>query len=209
LSSKGRANSLYGDGSLTVEPATKPSSDRYSYDPADPVPFITGATFAQLGGPDDYRPVELRNDVLVYTSEPFEKAQLVCGPIRAHFFAASSATDTDFTVKFLDVRPNGFAQRMSDGMVRARFRDGGDKMSLIEPGKIYAYDVDVWNTCQEFPAGDRMRVEVASSAFPKYDRNQNTGEPLGRTAAIKIADQTIYHDAEHPSYVTIPFVPEQ
>jgi putative CocE/NonD family hydrolase len=209
LSSKGRANSLYGDGSLTLQPAEKSSSDRYSYDPADPVPFITGVTFAQLGGPDDYRPVELRNDVLVYTSEPFEKAQLVCGPIQAHLFAGSSATDTDFTVKFLDVRPNGFAQRMSDGMIRARFRDGGDKMSLIEPGKIYAYDVDVWNTCQEFPAGDRMRIEVASSAFPKYDRNQNTGEPLGRTANIKIADQTIYHDAEHQSYVTIPFVPEQ
>jgi putative CocE/NonD family hydrolase len=209
LNSEGHANSLYGNGTLSLQPPASPTSDRYSYDPANPVPFITGATFSQLGGPDDYRPVERRDDVLVYTSEAFAKQQLICGPVRAHLYASSSATDTDFTVKFLDVWPNGFAQRMSDGMVRARFRDGGDKMSLIEPGKIYAYDVDVWNTCQEFPEGHRMRIEVASSAFPKYDRNQNTGEPLGRTANIKIAQQTIYHDAEHPSYVTIPLAPEK
>jgi putative CocE/NonD family hydrolase len=209
LNSEGHANSLYGNGTLSLQPPASPTSDRYSYDPANPVPFITGATFSQLGGPDDYRPVERRDDVLVYTSEAFAKQQLICGPVRAHLYASSSATDTDFTVKFLDVWPNGFAQRMSDGMVRARFRDGGDKMSLIEPGKIYAYDVDVWNTCQEFPEGHRMRIEVASSAFPKYDRNQNTGEPLGRTANIKIAQQTIYHDAEHSSYVTIPLAPEK
>ena len=209
LNSKGHSNSLYGVGTLTLQPAAKQAPDTYSYDPADPFPFITGATFSQLGGPDDYRPVEARDDVLVYTSDAFTKPQLVCGPIRARLFASSSATDTDFTVKFLDVWPNGFAQRMSDGLVRARFREGGDKMSLIEPGKIYAFDVDAWNTCQQFEAGHRMRIEVASSAFPKYDRNQNTGEPLGRTANIKIAHQTIYHDAEHASYVTIPMVPDK
>jgi putative CocE/NonD family hydrolase len=97
---------------------------------------------------------------------------------------------------------------MSDGLVRARYRDGGDKMSLIEPGKIYEFNIDAWNTCQQFSAGHRMRIEIASSAFPKYDRNQNTGEPLGRTANMKIAQQTVYHDAQHPSYVTIPMAPD-
>jgi putative CocE/NonD family hydrolase len=209
LNSKGHSNSLYGVGMLTPQPANKQDPDTYSYDPADPVPFITGPTFSQLGGPDDYRPVEQRNDVLVYTSEPFTKSQLICGPIRGHIFASSSARDTDFTLKFLDVWPNGFAQRMSDGLVRARYRDGGDKMSLIEPGTIYGFNIDAWNTCQQFAAGHRMRIEVASSAFPKYDRNQNTGEPLGRTANMKIAQQTIYHDAEHSSFVTIPMAPDQ
>jgi uncharacterized protein len=208
LSSKGgRANSLYGNGTLERENPREQSPDRYNYDPADPTPFITGATFAQLGGPDDYRPVEQRDDVLVYTSEAFKEPQLICGPVLAHLSASSSATDTDFTVKFLDVWPNGFAQRLSDGLVRARYRDGGDKPSLIEPGKIYGFDVDVWNTCQEFAAGHRLRAEVASSAFPKYDRNQNTGEALGKTANIKVAQQTIYHDAAHPSYITVPMAP--
>jgi putative CocE/NonD family hydrolase len=123
--------------------------------------------------------------------------------------AASSAVDTDFMVKLIDVWPNGFAQRLTDGMVRARYRNGGDKMSLIEPGKIYEYDVDVWNTCQEFGKGHRVRVEVASSAFPKYDRNQNTGEPLGKTANLKVAEQTIYHDAAHASYVVLPMAPNK
>jgi len=163
-------------------------------------------SYAQVGGPDDYRPVEGRDDVLVYTSEGFEEPRLICGPITAHLSAASSAVDTDFMVKLLDVWPDGFAQRLTDGMVRARYREGGDKMSLIEPGKIYEYDVDLWNTCQEFGKGHRVRVEVASSAFPKYDRNQNTGEPLGKTANVKVAEQTIYHNAARESYVTLPVV---
>lgn len=207
LKSQGRANSLYGDGALSLQPSTDPP-DRFSYDPNDPVPFLMGATYAQLGGPDDYRPVERRDDVLVYTSLAFEAPQLICGPVRAHLSASSSAVDTDFTVKLLDVWPAGFAQRLTDGLVRARYRDGGDKSSLIEPGKIYGFDVDVWNTCQEFGKGHRIRVELSSSAFPKYDRNQNTGEALGKTANTKIAQQTIYHDAAHPSYVTLPMVRE-
>ena len=209
LSGGGRANSLFGDGKLQPQlpgAAGKESADRYRYDPADPVPFLMEPSYAQVGGPDDYRPVERRDDVLVYTSEAFAEPRLICGPITAHLSAASSAVDTDFMVKLLDVWPDGFAQRLTDGMVRARYRDGGDKMSLIEPGKIYEYDVDLWNTCQEFGKGHQVRVEVASSAFPKYDRNQNTGEPLGKTANVKVAEQTIYHDAVHASYVTLPMV---
>jgi uncharacterized protein len=209
LGSKGRANSLFGDGSLDPQPSKAATADRYTYDPADPVPFIMESTYAQLGGPDDYRPVERRDDVLVYTSAAFDSPRVICGPVRAHISASSTAADTDFMVKLLDVWPTGFAQRLTDGMVRARYRNGGDKPSLIEPGKIYGFDVDLWNTCQEFGKGHRVRLEVTSSAFPKYDRNQNTGEALGKTANMKVAEQTIYHDPENSSYVTLPIVPEK
>jgi putative CocE/NonD family hydrolase len=142
LNSKGRANTLFGDGSLDAQPSQASSTDRYTYDPADPVPFIMESTYAQLGGPDDYRPVERRDDVLVYTSEALESPRVICGPVRAHVSAASTALDTDFMVKLIDVWPTGFAQRLTDGMVRGRYRNGGDNPSLIEPGKIYGYDVD-------------------------------------------------------------------
>jgi putative CocE/NonD family hydrolase len=213
LGSNGRANSLFGDGKLSLQPSpavrASAPADHFTYNPLDPVPFIMESTYAQLGGPDDYRPVERRDDVLVYTTDFLEAARVICGPVQAHLSVASTALDTDFMVKLIDVWPNGFAQRLTDGMVRARYRDGGDKPSLIEPGKIYGVDVDAWNTCQEFSKGHRLRVEVASSAFPKYDRNQNTGEALGKTANTKVAEQTIYHDPQHPSYVTLPVVPNK
>jgi putative CocE/NonD family hydrolase len=209
LHSEGHANSLYGNGTLALAPDANEPVDRYSYNPAMPVPFLMEPTFAQLGGPDDYRPVERRDDVLVFTSEPLMKVTTVCGPIRVKLSAASSATDTDFMGKVLDVWPEGFAQRLYDGMVRARYRDGGDRPALITPGQIYSYDIDLWNTCQQFGKGHRFRIEIASSAFPKYDPNPNTGEPLGKTANFKIAEQTIYHDAKHPSLVRIPIVQEE
>jgi uncharacterized protein len=209
LHSGGRANSLFGDGTLsTVEPAREPV-DGYTYDPARAVPFITSPSFAQIGGPDDYRSIERRDDVLVYTSEPIAKDVLVCGPIRARIHAVSSARDTDFMAKLIDVWPNGFAQRLTDGMVRARFRDGIERPTLIEPGRIYAYDIDLWNTCQVFKRGHRIRLEIASSAFPKYDRNPNTGEALGKTTRTEVAQQRIYHDREHPSHVVLPIVPQR
>jgi putative CocE/NonD family hydrolase len=207
LHSKGRANSFYGDGALTTaEPSDEPR-DRYTTDPRRPVPFITDPTFAQIGGPDDYRPVERRDDVLVYSTEPMEEDTEVTGPVRVRLYAASSAPDTDFMAKLLDVWPDGFAQRLCDGMVRARFRDGMDRPSPIEPGRVYAYDIDCWNTSQVFKKGHRIRLEIASTAFPKYDRNPNTGAPLGQSAEMKTADQTIYHDPEHPSVLVLPVVP--
>ena len=109
--------------------------------------------------------------------------------------------------KLIDVWPNGFAQRLTDGMVRARFRAGMDKPELIEPGKAYEYDVDLWNTCQTYLKGHRIRLEISSSAFPKYDRNLNTGEPLGRSAKIMTAQQQILHSRVRLSYVILPIVP--
>ena len=207
LHSNGHANTLSGDGTLSAaEPATEPS-DSYTYDPANPATCITDASFAQIGGPDDYREIEQRKDVLVYTSELLTEDLEVCGPIRVKLSAASSAQDTDFMAKLIDVWPNGFAQRLTDGMVRARFRAGMDKPSLIEPGHVYDYDLDLWNTCQLYKKGHRIRLEIASSAFPKYDRNLNTGEQLGTSARMRVAEQKIYHNREHPTYVLLPIVP--
>jgi putative CocE/NonD family hydrolase len=207
--SRGRANSFYGDGSLaTAEPSEEPR-DRYTSDPGLEVPFITDPTFAQIGGPDDYRPVERRDDVLVYSTEPLAEDAEVTGPVLVRLYAASSAPDTDFMAKLLDVWPDGFAQRLCDGMVRARFREGMHRPSPIEPGRIYAYDIDCWNTSQVFKKGHRIRLEIASSAFPKYDRNPNTGAPLGQSAELKTATQTIYHDRDHPSHVVLPVIPTE
>ena len=209
LHSNGHANTLSGDGSLsTAVPATEPN-DAYDYDPAKPVEFITDPSFAQIGGPDDYRTVEQRADVLVYTSEAIAQDTEVCGPIRVQLSASSSARDTDFMAKLIDVWPNGFAQRLNDGMVRARFREGMDKPSLIEPGRVYTYDLDLWNTCQLYRAGHGIRLEIASSAFPKYDRNLNTGEALGQTTRMQVAQQKIYHDQQRLSYVILPIVPRK
>lgn len=182
-------------------------ADRYRYDPEDPVPFITEMTSAQIGGPDDYAAIERRDDVLVYTTEPLEEELEVTGPVLMQLFASSSARDTDFMVKLLDVWPSGFAQRLTDGMVRARFRYGMHRQVLLEPGEVVRYDIDCWNTAHVFLKGHRIRVEVASSAFPKYDRNLNTGGPLGRERKGVVAEQTVYHDQARPSAIILPVIP--
>lgn len=210
LHSGGRANSRFGDGRLSMmRPAEEgeTKADRYRYDPEDPVPFITEMTSAQIGGPDDYAAIERRDDVLVYTTEPLEEELEVTGPVLMQLFASSSARDTDFMVKLLDVWPSGFAQRLTDGMVRARFRYGMHRQVLLEPGEVVRYDIDCWNTAHVFLKGHRIRVEVASSAFPKYDRNLNTGGPLGRERKGVVAEQTVYHDQARPSAIILPVIP--
>ena len=208
LHSAGRANSRLGDGTLSTErPAADEPVDSYRYDPARPVPFLTEPTSSQIGGPDDYAAIERRDDVLVYVTPPLAEDTEVTGPIRVELYASSSALDTDFMAKLVDIHPTGFVQRLCDGMVRARFREGMDRPSLLEPGRIYQYTIDCWNTAQVFKAGHRIGLEIASSAFPKYDRNPNTGAPLGQTAALAVADQRIYHDADHPSALILPIIP--
>jgi len=208
LHSSGRANSRFGDGRLsTTKPAAEPT-DNYRYDPARPVPFITNPTSSQIGGPDDYSAIERRDEVLVYVTEPLAEEIEVTGPIRVDLYASSSALDTDFMAKLVDVWPTGFVQRLCDGMVRARFRDGMDCPSLIEPGRVYHYSIDCWNISICFKAGHRIGLEISSSAFPKYDRNLNTGAPLGMTTEMAVAEQQIYHDAEHPSAVVLPIIPK-
>ncbi len=209
FSSGGRANSRFGDGTLSPGSPEGEERDSYTYNPEDPYPFITEQTSAQIGGPDDYSAVERRDDVLVYTSEPLKEKLEVTGPVKAEIFVSSDAEDTDFNVKLLDVWPNGFAQRLCDGVVRARYREGMEKEVPMVPGKVYKMEVDMWNTSQVFLPGHRIRVEVASSAFPKYSRNQNVWEKLGKTSNMKIANQTVYHSREYPSGVVLPIIRRQ
>jgi uncharacterized protein len=207
LHSGGRANSRFGDGSLAPAQPTDEPTDSYRYDPARPVPFMTEPTSSQIGGPDDYAAVERRDDVLVYMTEPLAEDVEVTGPISVDLYAASSAPDTDFTAKLTDIWPTGFVQRLCDGIVRARFREGMESPTLIEPGKIYRYTIDCWNTSQVFKTGHRIGLEISSSAFPKFARNLNTGAPLGTTSEMAVAEQRIYHDADHPSALILPIIP--
>jgi putative CocE/NonD family hydrolase len=207
LHSGGSANSRFGDGALSTSKPEAESSDSYYYDPAHPVPFITDSTSSQIGGPDDYSAIERRDDVLVYVTAPLQEEVEVTGPIRVDLYASTSAPDTDFMAKLVDVWPSGFVQRLCDGMVRARFREGMDKPSLIEPGRVYHFSIDCWNTSQVFKIGHRIGLEISSSAFPKYDRNLNRGAPLGMTTEMAIAEQRIYHDVELPSAVVLPIIP--
>lgn len=206
LSSGGRANSRLGDGRLdTIPPGNQPP-DRYRADPANAFPFVTDDAFSQIGGPDNYRTVEERQDVLVYSTEPWPEPVEICGPLSVQVFAASSARDTDWATKVLAVRPDGFAQRLNDGVVRARFRHGFDREVFLTPGAVELYDIDNWSTCIRMGAGWRLRLEVASHAFPKFDRNMQTGGPIGKETTGVIANQTVYHDAGRASYLLVPIV---
>jgi putative CocE/NonD family hydrolase len=208
LRSGGAANSRLGDGRLSWDaPAQDEPDDRYDYSPERPVPFLTGITSAQLGGADDYSAVELRGDVLVYSTEPLEEPLQLIGPLRLVLHATTSAPDTDWVARLIDVHPTGFAQRLTDGLVRARYRDGFDAERLLEPGEPVEYEVDLWHTAHVFLPGHRLRVEVTSSAFPKYDRNLNTGEPLATSTRMETASQTVHHDAARPSHLLLPVVP--
>ena len=208
LRSGGAANSRLGDGRLTWEPPPGDEpGDHFDYSPERPVPFITATTSAQLGGPDDYSAIELRGDVLVYSTEVLEEPLQLIGPVLLVLHATSSAPDTDFVGRLLDVHPSGFAQRLGDGIVRARFRDGFDVERLLGPGQQVEYHVDLWHTAHVFLPGHRLRVEVTSSAFPKYDRNLNTGEPLATSTRMATASQAVHHDAARPSHLLCPVVP--
>jgi uncharacterized protein len=208
LSSGGSANTRDGDGVLRREqpPADEPA-DSYQYDPDDPVPFLTEPTSAQIGGPDDYAAVEERNDVLVYTTPVLETDAEISGPIRLELFASSSAADTDFTAKLVDVHPTGFCQRLCDGMARARFRDGMMREVPMQPGTVYRFEIDMWSTSQVFLAGHRIRLEVSSSAFPKYDRNLNTGLPIAAGTAMEVARNRVWHTSAYPSALVLPEIP--
>ncbi|MEP6916457.1 MAG: CocE/NonD family hydrolase [Acidobacteriota bacterium] len=208
LHSKGGANTASGDGVLdTTLPAAGGTPDKYSYDPKDPVPSI-GGRFQQVvpPGPRDQRPVLSRKDVLVYTTRPLAADVEVTGPIQVVLYASSSATDTDFTAKLDDVYPDGTAMLISYGIQRARYRESQTREMLITPGQTYKYTIQVWPTSNLFKLGHRIRLEVSSSNFPMFDRNPNTGHPFGQDAELKVADQTILHDADHRSMITLPII---
>jgi uncharacterized protein len=212
LASDGKANTAAGDGTLETEPpAAGASADEFRYDPRDPVPSVGGHSCCVREltpmGPADQRQVEQRDDVLVYDTPVLTRATEVTGPITVTLYASTSAADTDFTAKLVDVHPDGTAINLNDGIVRARYRDGEETPDPITPGEVTRYEIEVWPTSNLFERGHRIRLEVSSSNFPTYDRNPNTGGSLADSAATVTADQTIYHDADHPSRVTLPIQP--
>jgi len=210
LHSTGTANSLRGSGSLTAVAPRSEQPDHYVYDPANPVPTVGGPLCCDAShlapGPRDQRAVENRDDVLIYSTPAFTQDTEVTGPISLELFAQSSAVDTDFTAKLVDAGPDGFAQNLTEGIVRARYRDSQEKSMLINPGQIYKFTIDLWSTSNVFLKGHTLRLEVSSSNFPRFDRNLNTGEAQSSARNYVSATNTIYHDAEHPSTLVLPIV---
>jgi len=204
------ANSIKGDGQLSVNAPGAESADRFDYDPDNPVPTIGGRLCcgpAIPPGPADQRPNESRDDVLVYSTPPLSNDIEVTGFISVDLYASSSTVDTDFTALLVDVDPSGYARFLTDGIVRARYKDSVSQPSEIEPGKVYKYVIDLWATGNVFKAGHRIRLYVSSSNFPRFNRNLNTGEPISSSSRSVVAHQIIYHDRQNSSALTLPIIP--
>jgi hypothetical protein len=221
---------FHGGGSLSESPpAEESSATTYAFDPRDPVPTLGGAfsstspvfepgAFHQaeregiFGAKPPYLPLSARSDVVVFQTEPLAGDVLVVGPIEIALHVSSTALDTDFTAKLVDVYPpspdfpSGFEMNLTDGILRARYRDSPERERLMTPGEIYRIRIEPFPTANVFKKGHRIRVDVSSSNFPRFDVNPNTGEPLGRHRRTMTADNTIYHERAHPSYVVLPIL---
>lgn len=196
------------NGKLRPRPPKKADiSLSYKYDPKDPVPTIGGANLIITKGPRDQRLVEERPDVLLFTSGELKKPVEITGPVKVRLWASSKAKDTDFTAKLCDVYPDGRSIIVLDGIIRARHRNSIEKSELIEPGKIYEFEIDLWSTSLLFSPGHRIRVAISSSNSPRFEPNPNTGKPSGMDGQTKVATNTIYLDAKHPSHILLPVVP--
>jgi hypothetical protein len=198
----GKANSADGDGVLGWEKSGGEPTDNYIYDPRQPVPS---------GGPQglgaDRRSIEQRQDVLVYTGELLSESLEIIGPVIVELFAATDGRDTDFTANLIDVYPDGTAVRLGSpnaGIIRARYRDGFGPGKLLTPGKIEKYRISLADIGHTFLPGHRLRLEISSSAYPLINPNQNTGNPIATDTEWRVAKQTIYHDADHPSALILP-----
>lgn len=217
-----------GGGLTTFAPKTAKASTSYQHDPHNPVPSIGGnissgdgimqqGGWDQRGGPLFWNwtkpiPLSARNDVVVFQTDPLTEDTEVTGEIEVKLWAASSAVDTDFTAKLVDVYPpsadwpGGFDLNIGDGVVRARFRDSLKEEKLMEPGKVYPFTIKLYPTSSVFKKGHRIRVDIASSNFPRFDVNPNTGEPLAQHRKMVVATNTIYHDVKHPSRIVLPVI---
>ncbi len=211
LHSAGKANSASGDGVLSTAAEHSESPDSFVYDPRNPVPTVGGPLCCDSihlePGARDQKEVEARSDVLIYSTPPLEQDTEVTGPITLDLYAKSSAVDTDFTAKLVDVGPNGFAQNLTEGILRAVYRESTTAPAPIVPGQVYEYKIDVWSTSNVFLKGHRIRLEVSSSNFPRFDRNLNTGKNAADNSDFVKATNTILHDTEHPSALILPLVP--
>jgi uncharacterized protein len=214
LHSRGLANTAGGDGGLSADPPGDEPEDVYLYDPRDPVPTTGGPTFlpgmfiGANAGPRDQRAVEARRDVLCYTSEPLAGPLEVIGPVLAVLQVSSSAPDTDFTAKLVDVAPDGRAENLADGILRARYRESLSEPAPLEPGRVYQVTVDLVATAVVFAAGHRIRLEVSSSNFPRFDRNTNTGGVIAAEgeADLRQAVNRVHHTRALPSRLVLPVI---
>lgn len=220
---------LHADGELSTSPPTPDGSTGcFSFDPRDPVPTIGGGisaadpimgagAFDQRGnsrffGCQDTLPLNARSDVLTFQTPPLENDVEVTGPITVKLHASSSACDTDFTAKLIDVcplsddYPDGLAINLTDSIIRARYRNGWDAPELLEPGKVYEFVFELYPTSNVFKKGHRIRLDISSSNWPRFDVNPNTGGDLGVERRVEIAEQTVYHEPEHPSHVVLPII---
>ena len=223
---------LHQDGSLsTASPVGKKSSTTYTFDPRDPVPTIGGnissggdillqGAWDQRGGEHIWNwthsiPLSARRDVLVFQTEPLERDIEVTGEISVTLWASSTAVDTDFTAKLIDVYPpnadypGGFDLNIEDGIIRARFRDSLKEEKLMKPGEAYEFTIKLYPTSNIFRKGHRIRVDISSSNFPRFDVNPNTGEPLNEHRRMVVADNTVIHEKAHPSHITLPVIPSR
>jgi hypothetical protein len=212
LRSAGQANSSVGDGELSIAAPDKERIDQFVYDPANPVPTVGGPLCCDAAhlspGPRDQKEVEARPDVLIYSTPPLESDTEVTGPVTLDLYASSSAVNTDFTAKLVDVWPNGLAQNVTEGILRASYRESTTaEPKPIVPGKVYEYKIDLWATSNVFLKGHRIRLEVSSSNFPRFDRNLNTGKPASSSSTFVKATNTVFHDSAHPSALVLPVVP--
>jgi putative CocE/NonD family hydrolase len=211
--SGGEANSLQGDGGLSPEPPADEPPDHYVYNPAFPVPTRGGNTCCNPElvpwGAYDQRPLEYRTDILVYTSEPLAEDLEVTGPVVVKLYASTDGRDTDFTAKLVDVHPDGYAVNLCDNILRARYHESREYQKLLEPGEVYEFTIDLWVTSNVFFKGHRIRVDISSSNFPRFDRNPNTGNEFGRDAELRVAHQTVLHDRAHSSNIVLPLIPAQ
>src|SRR5579872_1708596 len=211
LHSMGAANGLGGNGTLNTTAPAEEKADQYIYDPSDAVPTIGGplccGALPTGIGPQDQRPSETRGDVLVFTTPAFATDTEVTGPVTLDLYVSTSAVDTDFTGMLVDVWPNGFAQNLTSGILRMRYRNSQENPALANPGEVYHITVDMWATSNVFLPGHKLRLEVSSSDFPRFDRNMNTGELQSRASRMAKATNVLLHDNAHPSALVLPVVP--
>jgi putative CocE/NonD family hydrolase len=209
------ANSLNGDGTLDLHVPGDETPDIYVYNPRSPVPSLGGHSccFSSVVpmGPADQRDVELQNQVLIYTTGPLQESILVTGPVTVSLWATTSARDTDFTVKLVDVYPDGRAINLTEGIVRACYRDSLENPKLLLPGEVYRFTIQAGNTCNMFKEGHCIRVEISSSNFPHWDRNTNTGNVPSKDhfSDLIVATQVVFHDSQRPSHISIPTIPNR
>jgi len=207
--SGGSANTLNGDGTLDRKIRGDEPIDEYVYDPANPVPTHGGCLLMGWPGPLDQRRIERREDVLVYTSDVLKEDLEVTGPVKVVLYASSDARDTDWTAKLVDVHPSGRAYNLCDGIQRARYREAVRGAQLLEKNKVYRYEIDCWSTSNVFGKGHRIRVEISSSNFPRFDRNPNTGHPFGVDAELNKAKHQVFHNREYPSHIVLPVIDDE